>query len=585
MSQEVIRIQGLSMTYGARMIFDQAEASFLYGQVYGVVGRNGAGKSTLLRLIQGQEQQDTGDIQIAPWVQFGYIPQEDVFFPDETTEEFLTRWTGKPQWEIAKQAHRFQLTHVLSTLVLSLSGGYRMRIKLLGMIISDPNVILLDEPTNYLDLSTILLLEQWILSFSGTVLLVTHDREFLARVSTVTAEVERGKIQLFAGNIHQYTEKKEQHLIRIQEMNKHIQAKQDQLQQFVDRFKATPTKARQAKSKEKEIERLEQEKHPIAQAQAQVRMYIPQVLGKNGPALQVDRLAIGYPSLCLAKHINVSLDRGQKVALLGDNGQGKSTLFKTLAGILPPVQGTYKWNTTLSVGYFGQHIEDLPSQMSVYEYLSQYVAGEVTDQKVKDTLGSFLFSQEQWETRLQMLSGGEKSRLHLARLFLEGHDVLLLDEPTNHLDIETSDIMAQSLQEFNGTVIFISHDRAFIHILADTIWHIDNGHVGKYPGTYEEYLASLEDRLPQKSPPRSSHRNNPSSEQQPDPDEKKDLQRQIYQTRKEVQKIEDKITELEDDVRLGSLEAQQELFRQENVWIKVMQHLDHLEEEWEKVDV
>lgn len=584
MSQEVIRIQGLSMTYGARMIFDQAEASFLYGQVYGVVGRNGAGKSTLLRLIQGQEQQDTGDIQIAPWVQFGYIPQEDVFFPDETTEEFLTRWTGKPQWEIAKQAHRFQLTHVLSTLVLSLSGGYRMRIKLLGMIISDPNVILLDEPTNYLDLSTILLLEQWILSFSGTVLLVTHDREFLARVSTVTAEVERGKIQLFAGNIHQYTEKKEQHLIRIQEMNKHIQAKQDQLQQFVDRFKATPTKARQAKSKEKEIERLEQEKHPIAQAQAQVRMYIPQVLGKNGPALQVDRLAIGYPSLCLAKHINVSLDRGQKVALLGDNGQGKSTLFKTLAGILPPVQGTYKWNTTLSVGYFGQHIEDLPSQMSVYEYLSQYVAGEVTDQKVKDTLGSFLFSQEQWETRLQMLSGGEKSRLHLARLFLEGHDVLLLDEPTNHLDIETSDIMAQSLQEFNGTVIFISHDRAFIHILADTIWHIDNGHVGKYPGTYEEYLASLEDRLPQKSPPRSSHRNNPSSEQQPDPDEKKDLQRQIYQTRKEVQKIEDKITELEDDVRLGSLEAQQELFRQENVWIKVMQHLDHLEEEWEKVD-
>lgn len=584
MSQEVIRIQGLSMTYGARMIFDQAEASFLYGQVYGVVGRNGAGKSTLLRLIQGQEQQDTGDIQIAPWVQFGYIPQEDVFFPDETTEEFLTRWTGKPQWEIAKQAHRFQLTHVLSTLVLSLSGGYRMRIKLLGMIISDPNVILLDEPTNYLDLSTILLLEQWILSFSGTVLLVTHDREFLARVSTVTAEVERGKIQLFAGNIHQYTEKKEQQLIRIQEMNKHIQAKQDQLQQFVDRFKATPTKARQAKSKEKEIKRLEQEKHPIAQAQAQVRMYIPQVLGKNGPALQVDRLAIGYPSLCLAKHINVSLDRGQKVALLGDNGQGKSTLFKTLAGILPPVQGTYKWNTTLSVGYFGQHIEDLPSQMSVYEYLSQYVAGEVTDQKVKDTLGSFLFSQEQWETRLQMLSGGEKSRLHLARLFLEGHDVLLLDEPTNHLDIETSDIMAQSLQEFNGTVIFISHDRAFIHILADTIWHIDNGHVGKYPGTYEEYLASLEDRLPQKSLPRSSHRNNPSSEQQPDPDEKKDLQRQIYQTRKEVQKIEDKITELEDDVRLGSLEAQQELFRQENVWIKVMQHLDHLEEEWEKVD-
>lgn len=581
MSQEVIRLQRVSMTYGARIIFQQAEGSFLYGHVYGIVGRNGAGKSTLLRLIQGQESPDAGNIEIAPWVQFGYIPQEDVFYSEETTEEFLSRWTGKPQWEIAKQAYRFQLTHLLSTPVLSLSGGYRMRIKLLGMIISEPNVVLLDEPTNYLDLSTILLLENWILSFSGTVLLVTHDREFLARVSTVTAEVDRGKVYLFSGNIQEYKEKKQQHITRIQETNKQIQAKQDQLQQFVDRFKATPTKARQAKSKEKEIARLEQEKHPISREQAQVRMYIPQVMSKIGPALQVDGLTIGYPSVYLARKIHLSLDRGQKVALLGDNGQGKSTFLKTLAGILPPVQGKYTWNKTLSIGYFGQHIEDLPSQMNVYDYLSQYIEGDVTDQKVKDTLGSFLFSPEQWETRLHTLSGGEKSRLYLARLFLEGHDVLLLDEPTNHLDIETSDIMAQSLQEFKGTIIFISHDRAFIHILADTVWHIHNGHLDKYPGTYEEYLASLERALPEKSLSVSSSPSQSSSEKFQDQDGRKDLQRQIYQTRKEVQKIEDKITELEDDVRLGSLEAQQELFRQENLWTKVMHHLDHLEEEWE----
>ncbi len=575
--REAIHIGNLTKHYGLKEIFQGASASVLEGQVYGVIGRNGAGKSTLFRIILDQEEADDGGIDIAPWVQLGYIPQEDPFLEGESVMEFLERWTHVPSWDIAKQAHHFELADRLDVEVLSLSGGYRMRVKLLAMILANPNVILLDEPTNYLDLSTILLLERWIRDFSGTVLLITHDREFLRRVATATIEVDQGAIITYQGTIDEYLEYKQEQLEFAMATNEALGRKQAQLQRFVDRFGAKSSLASLAKSKEKQIARMESAKHTIYVPDSTVRMYIPPVFHKNGMALEVEKLMIGYPHHSVAGNISLDLPRGAKVAILGDNGQGKSTLAKTLAGFLEPLGGEYKWAQKLRIGYFGQHMEEeLPYDQEVYDYFRAQVSYDISDEHVKATLGSFLFQEADWTKPIAVLSGGEKSRLNLANVFLGGYDVLILDEPTNHLDVETVEIMARSLKDFVGTVLIVSHDRTFVNLLADTIWEVDNGSVRKYPGTYQEYVWSLEQRqAPQKSETKQQDTAQQSNSQEESPE--KQLQRELYDTKKQLQKIERKIADLKDDVRLGSVEAQLELFQQEELWIKVAEHAEWLE--------
>jgi ATP-binding cassette, subfamily F, member 3 len=575
--KELIRIYNLEKHYGLKVIFNKANCSIHEGEIYGVLGRNGAGKSTFFRMVLGLEESDDGDITLDKTARIGYIAQEDEFDLNQTGLEYLLSATKAQDWEIIKQALEFDMPkEKLELPINDISGGYRMRLKLIKMLMAKPNLILLDEPTNYLDLSTILLLENWLLSFKGTVLLITHDREFLRRVMTSTIEVDQGQITLYPGNIDAYFEYKQMLQNQIVRTNANIQKKQAQLQEFINRFGAKATKAAQAKSKQKHIERLEQEKRTIYTPNSKVRMHLPFIAKSSGMGLDVSNITIGYGKIKISEGQNLYVERGQKVAVLGDNGQGKSTLLKTLAGEIQALAGEFKFGNGLRVGYFAQSVEfDTQDQATVYDYLRKVADIEISDDDVKKTLGSFLFSKSEYDKSLTVLSGGEKARLRLAAVFLEGYDVLILDEPTNHLDMETVEIMGSSLSEWGGTLIFVSHDRSFVNNLATMIWQVKDGNISKYNGNYEEYVWSLKQHTDITQAQNTEQIQQATAQYTATDD--KTRKRELYQAKKELNKIDKRIANLKEDVRLGIPEAAEKLAKEEALWVKVMDLIEHLE--------
>jgi ATP-binding cassette subfamily F protein 3 len=574
--KELIRIYNLEKHYGLKVIFNAATTSIHEGEIYGVLGRNGAGKSTLFRMILGLEEPDDGSITLDKSTRIGYIAQEDEFDLEQTGINYLIETTQSQDWEIFKQALEFDMPkEKLELPIGDISGGYRMRLKLIRMLMAKPNLILLDEPTNYLDLSTILLLEHWLISFKGTVLLITHDREFLRRVMTSTIEVDQGQIALYPGNVDEYFEYKQTVQNQIIRTNANIEKKQAQLQEFIDRFGAKASKAAQAKSKQKHIERLSQEKKSIYTPSSKVRMHLPFIAKSSGMGLDIPRISIGYDKTIIAEGQNLYVERGQKIAVLGDNGQGKSTLLKTLSGELPLLNGEFKFGNGLKIGYFAQSVEfDTQNQSTIYDYLRKVADISISDDDVKKTLGSFLFSKAEHDKPLTVLSGGEKARLRLAAVFLEGYDVLILDEPTNHLDMETVEIMGSSLAEWGGTLIFVSHDRSFVNNLATMIWQVKEGAITKYNGNYEEYVWSLQHHADQTKEQNTEAITQTVSTYAGD---EKTRKRELYQARKELNKIDKKIADLKEDVRLGIAESPQKLATQEALWVKVMDLIEHLE--------
>ena len=574
--KELIRIYNLEKSYGLKVIFSNSNCSIHEGEIYGVLGRNGAGKSTLFRMILGLEEPDDGEITLDKTVKIGYIAQEDDFDFTQTGLEYLLEKTKAQDWEIIKQALEFDMPkEKLELPIEDISGGYRMRLKLIKMLMAKPNLILLDEPTNYLDLSTILLFENWLLSYKGTVLLITHDREFLRRVMTSTIEVDQGQITLYPGNVDEYLEYKQTVQNQIIRTNANIEKKQAQLQEFINRFGAKATKASQAKSKQKHIERLEQEKKSIYTPNSKIRMHLPHIPKSSGMGLDVSNITIGYGKTKIAEGQNLYVERGQKVAVLGDNGQGKSTLLKTLAGELKFLAGQFKFGNGLKVGYFAQSVEfDAQNQLTVYDYLRKVADISISDDDVKKTLGSFLFSKAEHDKPLTVLSGGEKARLRLAAVFLEGYDVLILDEPTNHLDMETVEIMGSSLSEWGGTLIFVSHDRSFVNNLATIIWQVKDGNISKYNGNYEEYVWSLKQHT---DITQSQNTQQIQQETKQYMGDDKTRKRELYQAKKELSKIDKKIANLKEDVRLGIPEAVEKLSKEEALWVKVMDLIEHLE--------
>jgi ATP-binding cassette subfamily F protein 3 len=575
--KELIRIYNLEKHYGLKVIFDTANCSIHEGEIYGVLGRNGAGKSTLFRMVLGLEEPDDGAITLDKTARIGYIAQEDEFDLAQTGLEYLLSTTKSQDWEIIKQALEFDIPkEKLDLPINDISGGYRMRLKLIKMLMAKPNLILLDEPTNYLDLSTILLLENWLLSFKGTVLLITHDREFLRRVMTSTIEVDQGQITLYPSNIDAYFEYKQMLQNQIVRTNANIEKKQAQLQEFINRFGAKATKAAQAKSKQKHIERLEQEKKSIYTPNSKVRMHLPFIAKSSGMGLDVSNITIGYGKTKIAEGQNLYVERGQKVAVLGDNGQGKSTLLKTLAGEIQALSGEFKFGNGLRVGYFAQSVEfDTQDQATVYDYLRKVADIEISDDDVKKTLGSFLFSKNEYDKSLTVLSGGEKARLRLAAVFLEGYDVLILDEPTNHLDMETVEIMGSSLSEWGGTLIFVSHDRSFVNNLATMIWQVKDGNITKYNGNYEEYVWSLKKHADITQAENTEQIQQTTAQYTATDD--KTRKRELYQAKKELNKIDKRIANLKEDVRLGIPDASEKLTKEEALWVKVMDLIEHLE--------
>ena len=488
----ILQLKEIHKSFGSRVIFDEASVTLNSEQKAGFIGRNGAGKSTLCKILIGQETADDGQVIQSSDLRLSYLEQHDPFKPGETVLAFLERYTGQEAWRCGEIAARFQLKNeLLETSVKSLSGGYQTRVKLTAMLLADPNFLILDEPSNYLDLKTLILLEEFLQDFNGGFLVVSHDREFLKKTCDHTLEAENGRLTLYPGTVEEYLLFKREQRELAASTNEAIESKRKQLQRFVDRFAATASKASQARSKMKQIEKLKTIE--IEEEQSNVHIRIPAMQPRNGVAFSCKDLQIGYPEKRVAKNIHVDVDHGAHVAVLGENGQGKTTFLRTIAGDLAAKGGSFRWGFNCHMAYYAQHVVSaLDPKSDVLTHLESKAAPGVTRQETLAMAGSFLFKGNDVKKKVSVLSGGECARLCLAGLLLMKSSVLLLDEPTNHLDFETVEALGAALHQFKGTLFFISHDRTFVNMIATQILEVKEGKVLHYAGSYADYVYHLE---------------------------------------------------------------------------------------------
>ncbi len=571
----LLQVSSLHKAYGDKIIFDDANVSIVENLKVGVIGRNGAGKSTLFKMIMGHEEPDAGEIIKTNELKLGYIPQVDPFDPAETIIGFLTRYTHREEWECAIMASKFQLKgEMLNKPIGDLSGGYQMRVKLTSTLLFEPNLLLLDEPTNYLDLSTLILLENFLKTFKGGFLCITHDREFIKKTCLQTMAVEHGGIMFHPESLEDYLEFKAEQDALAESVNKNIEKKQKQLQTFVDRFGAKASMAKSAQSKAKAIDRMETKKISINTAMATVRMWIPPVINRGGTALEITKMDIGYPGRTVATNINLMVEKGKKIAILGDNGQGKSTLLKTIAGHLDRLSGDMKWSQGLKIGYYAQHVNlALNPKDTVQSYLKSKKADGIADDQVLRVMSNFLFKKNDALKPIGVLSGGEKARLCLAGMFLSNVDVLLLDEPTNHLDFETVEAMGQALGEFNGTVMVVSHDRTFVNLIANEIWEVKEGTVKIILGSYEDYVWAKEQEVENES--QSSKPQETKQVKSLDKEQRVrlyNLKKDLEKAKKKVASLEAKYIESNNDSKVKS-----ELEEAEFKWLTISKEIEELE--------
>jgi ATP-binding cassette subfamily F protein 3 len=366
-----------------------------------------------------------------------------------------------------------------------------MRVKLLYLIGQEPNLLLLDEPTNFLDLETLLVLESFLQEYKGAFLLISHDREFLRRVTDHILEVEAGDIVKFAGNLDDYFEQKAMLAEVLQKQALSQAAKRKSIMDFVTRFGAKATKARQAQSRLKALEKMEVIEIKAAPTHSHIHIPPPSPTGKM--ILEVENADCGYGEHVILKDVTLRLERGNHLGIVGLNGAGKSTLLKSLGEQIPFLKGSIKWGHQVSLSYFAQHTpEALNPEHTVIEALASLAHKEVVQQDVLNIAGSLLFSGDAVHKKIKVLSGGEKSRVALGQILLQKSPLLLLDEPTNHLDFDTVEALTTALEKYEGTIITVSHDRGFIGRVANKILEVNHGKLTLYPGTYDEYVWSLQ---------------------------------------------------------------------------------------------
>jgi len=539
----LLTIEKLNKSYYQQTLFKDVNLAIHEKQKIGVIGRNGAGKSTLFRMIVGKEKCDSGNITIQPLTRLGYLQQHEQITPTETVLDFLERSTSKPSWQCAKMAGKFEIKgNLLTTKLTELSGGYQMRARLSAMLLKEPNLFLLDEPTNYLDVHTQLLLEKFLQTYSESFLIISHDREFLKRTCEQTLEIERGEITLFPRPIDEYLSYKEERLAFAKLYNKKIEREQKHLQNFVDRFRYKASKATQAQSKLKAIEKLK--KIDINNPLSTVHINIPDIEDKKGLIFRSEKLAIGYKEKTIAQNITIDIDRGEHVAILGDNGEGKTTFLKTIAQEIPTLSGKYKWTPDASMAYYAQHVPNaLNPNDQVWKYLRTNTSHDINDEQILQMAGNFLFHETDLDKNISILSGGEKARLCLANILLSKSKVLLLDEPTNHLDFETVEALGRALQMFKGTIFFVSHNRTFVNSIATLILEVNSGSVRRYVGTYEDYIYHLSQTINYEGEKEEKNPNHVSIEKTDN--DKKHRFEEIKTEKKKLKKIEDEITSLE----------------------------------------
>ncbi len=538
-----------SKHFGTKVIFDAASFAVNEGEHVGVIGPNGAGKTTLFKILAKQDSLDDGVLTTAKSLRIGYLEQESEWRLDLTAEQYLEQHCIKPIWELKQIGTDLGLSedHFARPLH-ELSGGYRMRMKLLYLIGQEPNLMLLDEPTNFLDLESVLALETFLQGYDGAFLLISHDREFLRRTTEYTLEVEAGDISKFPGNIDDYFEQKEQ-LQRILEAKAaNLEAKRKHMQDFVDRFRAKATKAKQAQSRMKALEKMDRVEMKDLPVRARIKIPKPIHTGKE--SVVIDQADLGYGNKTILHNVRVRMERGDHFGVVGYNGTGKSTLLKSLAGVIPLLKGQHQLGYQVTLSYFSQHSADqLEMQDTVLDSLQKAAHFDLGRQDILNMAGSLLFSGDDIHKKVKVLSGGEKSRVALGQILLKKSPLLLLDEPTNHLDFDTVEAMTEALRDYEGSVIVVSHDRGFIGRVATRILEIHDGKVELYPGTYDEYVWSLQKGVlsERKDAAEISPAYMPkaSGEKFNFKEKTKQLQAQVKEQQRLISKCEEKLVKLE----------------------------------------
>ncbi|PHM56890.1 ABC transporter ATP-binding protein [Xenorhabdus sp. KK7.4] len=526
----VLSTNNITMQFGSKPLFENISVKFGNGNRYGLIGANGAGKSTFMKILGGDLAPTSGNVSLDPNERLGKLRQDQFAFEEYTVLDTVIM--GHTElWEVKQERDRIYAMAEMSEedgyrvadlevaygemdgysaearagelllgvgipveqhygLMSSVAPGWKLRVLLAQALFSDPDVLLLDEPTNNLDIDTIRWLEQVLSERNSTMIIISHDRHFLNTVCTHMADLDYGELRQFPGNYDEYMVAATQARERLLADNAKKKAQIVELQSFVSRFSANASKSKQATSRARQIDKIQLEEVKASSRQnPYIRFDQEKKLFRN--ALELEGLTKGYDNGPLFKNLNLLMEVGEKMAVIGENGIGKTTLLKTLIGETEPTSGTVKWSENSTIGYYAQdHASDFDGDLTVFEWMSQWRREGDDEQAVRSVLGRLLFNQDDIRKKVGVLSGGEKGRMLFGKLMMQKPNILVMDEPTNHLDMESIESLNLSLELYEGTLIFVSHDRAFVSSLASRILEIKSDTVVDFKGTYDEYLRS-----------------------------------------------------------------------------------------------
>ncbi|BBP45861.1 ABC transporter ATP-binding protein [Thiosulfatimonas sediminis] len=525
----MITLQNLSLRAGIKPLLTGANLAINPGQKIGLVGQNGAGKTTLFKAILGQVSLDAGHLSVpAEWI-IGYVEQEThrgaqsvleyVSFGDELYAKAVQQLRAAEQahndnaivaaYDQLDKLHGFavenqtkQLLYGLgfveadfSKLITAFSGGWQVRLKLARALMQRSDLLLLDEPTNHLDIEAVAWLKQWLKSFEGAVLVISHDRDFLDQVVQGIAHIDQQKIQYYAGNFAAFERQRNEKLMQQQSLHDKQKQQMQHLKTFISRFKAKASKAKQAQSRVKALERMEMV--AAVQASNPFHFEFAEPKAQPDPMLQLEKLQFSYADKVIIEDADLTLRAGDRIGLVGVNGSGKTTLLKLIVGELKPINGKVIAARGVKVGYFSQHqLETLRPEWSPLKHLLA-LEDAPSDQQARDFLGGFGFSNEQCLEPIAPFSGGEKARLALAIIVFQQPNLIILDEPTNHLDMETRDALEMALNDYSGALLLVSHDKHLLAAIADQYWWVHQGKVALFYGDLDQYLSEQLKRIKQ----------------------------------------------------------------------------------------
>jgi len=518
------------MQFGSKPLFENISVKFGGGNRYGLIGANGCGKSTFMKILGGDLVPSGGNVVLDPNERLGKLRQDQFAFEQYSVLDTVIMGHSE-LWEVKEERDRIYALPEMSEedgykvadlevaygemdgysaesrageLLLGvgipveqhygpmseIAPGFKLRVLLAQALFSDPEILLLDEPTNNLDIDTIRWLEQVLNERNSTMIIISHDRHFLNMVCTHMADLDYGELRVYPGNYDEYMTAATQARERLTADNAKKKAQIAELQSFVSRFSANASKSKQATSRARQIDKIQLDEIKASSRQnPYMRFEQDKKLFRN--ALEVEKLTKGFDNGPLFKDFSLMLEVGEKVAILGANGVGKSTMLKTLVGDAQPDSGTVKWSENCKIGYYAQdHEYEFDDSLNVFDWMSQWKSEKDDEQAVRGILGRLLFGQDDIKKKVKVLSGGEKGRMLFGKLMMQRPNILIMDEPTNHLDMESIESLNMALEMYEGTLIFVSHDREFVSSLASRIIEITPNKITDFTGNYEDYLRS-----------------------------------------------------------------------------------------------